>query len=250
MKIAEFTGTILGYPLGIATGTISFLRASRMFHPKGILATGTVKETAPDIIRLHPYVMIRFSSALWKYKVWPDVLGMTLRFSQNKQFDTEPKNEDQDLLFASFPHPWQTPIGPFLTHFRDFFRNTFYAVSPFNLNNRKVIFRITLVPGYEGTRSEIVRKNLKAKSVIKLWLKEGKSGWTSIADITLQEELHLDQEMLRFNPFLDGLGIKPLGLIHHLRIGAYHCSQSGRGFRYTFQEVLHHFYNRFIVHRF
>lgn len=249
MKTSELVGTLLGYPLGIMTGTISFLRASRMFHPRGILVRGTVQNMSPEIIELHPHVMVRFSSALWKNKVWPDVLGITLRFSQKKQFDFSPAKGDQDLLFASFPHPWQMPIGIFLTNFRNFFENDYFAVSPFNLNNRKVIFRITLTSHFEGTRSEIVERNIISHSGIKLWLKEGKSEWIHIAQITLQEELSLDQERLKFNPFLDGLGIRPIGFIHHLRIGAYRFGQGGRSLRYSFQEMLHHFYNRFIVHR-
>lgn len=249
MKTSELAGTILGYPLGILTGTLSFLRASRMFHPRGILVRGTVKSLAPEIIKLHPNVMVRFTSALWKNKVWPDVLGLTLRFSEEKQFGTTPIEGDQDLLLASFAHPWQTPIGPFLTNFRDFFQNKYYAVSPFHLKNQKVIFRITLAPVFDGKRSVIVEKNIMAHSGIKLWLKEGTSEWIPIADITLQEELHLNQELLRFNPFLDGLGIEPIGFVHHLRIGAYRFSQAGRGLRYSIQEMLHHLHDRFIVHR-
>lgn len=249
MKISEITGTILGYPLGIVTGTISFIRASRMFHPRGILVSGTVKNLNPEIIEFHPNVMVRFTSALWKNKVWPDVLGMTLRFSKEKEFRINPYEGDQDLLFASFAHPWQTPLGPLLTDFRDFFHNKFYAVSPFSLKNRKVIFRITLNPRFEGRRSEIVQKNIEAHAGIKLWMKEGKSEWKPIADITFREELHLNQEFLKFNPFLDGLGIEPIGFIHHLRIGAYNFSQAGRSLRYRFQEMLHHLHDSFIIHR-
>lgn len=251
MNVIEKIGWITGYPLGLITGSISFLRASRMFHPKGIIIKSQVENLRPDLIKFHPHVMVRFTSAMWKYKVWPDVLGLTCRFSSSDNFDYLPKPQDQDLLFVSFAHPWQTPVGPFLTKYWDFFKNTYYAVSPFQYKNDLWILKITLMnhTRNESNRSEIIRINVQKNKEITLWMKKGKEEWFEVSRISLKEELSLDQEKLYFNPFLNGLNICPRGFVHHLRIGAYRFSQRGRALRYSIQEILHHIHKHFIVHR-
>lgn len=251
MNFLEKSGCILGYPLGAVTGTISFLRASRMFHPKGIIALARVENLKPDLISFHPNVLVRFTSAMWKYKTWPDVLGITMRFSQEENFTERHKPLDQDLLCVSFPHPWQTPIGPFLTNFRNFFSNTYYAVSPFSYQEDLWIFRLTLEdkrPEY-ADRSQHIRENIQNGGVIWLWMKQGKEDWIRVSRITLLKEVFLDQEKLYFNPFQNGLNLHPRGFVHHLRIGSYRASQAGRSFRYAIQKIFHHVHNRLIIHR-
>ena len=252
MNFIEKCGFLAGYPLGLITGTVSFLRAARMFHPTGILALGEVEVMKKDFMRLHPYVMVRFTSAIWKYKNLPDVLGLTLRFSEQKNFTTRPLKNDQDLLFASFPHPWQTPIGPFLTNYKNFFANSYYAVSPFSVQGRTYIFKVTANNSAEerNKRDKIIRQHIQEEDTIYLWTKSGKEPWVEVARIKLKEELFLDQEDLFFNPFLNGLNICPTGFIHHLRIGAYRLSQLGRTLRHSLQKVLHHSNKGFIIHRF
>lgn len=240
MNFLERTGHITGHILGLTTGTISFLRAARMFHPRGTLVAGSVENLAPHFITFPPNVMVRFSSALWKNKIWPDVLGLTCRFSKEKNFSYSPANDDQDLLFASFKHPWQTPVGPFLTSHRDFFANSFFAVSPFNYQDGIYIFKITphRYKVIDKRRPQKLHENIKSHAVWRLWMKKGKECWKEVADITLEEELLLDQEKLKFNPFLNGLQIYPRGFIHYLRIGAYRMSQSGRSLRYRLRQSI------------
>lgn len=182
--------------------------------------------------------MIRFSSAMWKNKEWRDVLGVSIRFG-----------EIQDLLFASFNHPWQTPIGPFLTKYHDFFLNDYFAVSPFIVNGKKVYFKLQAEDFkiYDGSRNEKLRKNIGHSKLILMMGKEKE--WTQIAEVSLLEEIQIDQEQLRMNPFRAGLGIHPKGFIQHLRIGSYRFSQFGRGLRHLIKEMPYHVNNRRIVHR-
>jgi hypothetical protein len=221
MKISERCGLVAGYPLGIFAGTISFIRASRMFHPVGTVVDVHVKN-------IHPYsifkenAFMRFSSAWWKHKEWRDVLGVAIRFSG-----------EQDLLFASFKHPWQTPAGPFLTKYHNFFHNRYYAVSPFKFQNKKVIFRLSPSTFVEGgkNRMESLDINIKEKATFKLEMKEQKGPWQPIAEIKLLSKLEMNQKELKFNPFLNGLEIYPQGFIHYLRIGVYRLSQLSRSLR-------------------
>lgn len=234
-KIPDSLGFVCGFPLGVLTGTLSFIRNARMFHPCGIVVKCSVKEL--DEMYFPKDAILRFSSAWWKHKEWRDVLGVAIRFG-----------EVQDLLFASFKHPWQTPFGPFLTKYKDFFLNDYFAVSPFEFQGKKVYFKLMAEDFKDetGTRLQKLRDNIgRAKFILMMGhYKE----WHPIAEITLLEEIHLNQHELKFNPFLNGLGIYPKGFIQNLRIGSYRFSQLGRALRHKIKKVPHHVHNRRIVH--
>jgi len=235
-KLPDSLGFVCGFPLGILTGTISFIRNSRMFHPCGIIIKCRVKEL--DELYFPPDGIMRFSSAWWKHKEWRDVLGVAIRFG-----------EVQDLLFASFKHPWQTPIGPFLTRYHDFFLNDYFAVSPFEVKGQKVYFKLMAedFKDEKGSRSEKLRDNIGHAKFI-LMMGDYKE-WHPVAEISLLEEIHLNQHKLKFDPFLNGLGIYPKGFIQYLRVGSYSFSQFGRSIRHVIKKVPHHIYDRRIVHR-
>lgn len=234
-KLPDSLGFICGFPLGVLTGSISFIRNARMFHPNGILVKCKVKELGE--IYFPKDAMMRFSSAWWKHKEWRDVLGVAIRFS-----------DKQDLLFASFKHPWQTPFSPFLTKYHDFFWNDYYAVSPFEVHGKKVYFKLMAedFQNIEGSRDEKLRGNIgRAKLILMMG---DYQEWTPVAEISLLEEIQSNQEELKFNPFLNGLGIYPKGFIQYLRVGSYRLSQLGRSIRHSIKKVPHHVHDRHIIH--
>lgn len=222
MNISEKAGHILGYPLGIGVFIISFIRNSRMFHPSGLITSVSVINLDKDFLNFPEDAIARFSNAMWKDREWRDVLGIALRF-----------HDKQDLLFASFERPWQTPLGPFLTKYHDFFENNFYAVSPFTYKEKIIYFKLApyRFEKIQGDRTKRLQKNIKAHSVFRLYYRERHKDWKELADIKLDSEINLDQKKLKFNPFLVGLNIHPKGFIHHLRIGVYRLSQLGRSIR-------------------
>lgn len=231
MKAGEYLGLISGYALGLITGSISFLRDARIFHPSGRLVRCRLSY---ESIPLPPFAMLRFSSATWKRAELPDVLGVALRMSFFEKFSEEPQRDDQDLLFVSFPHPWQTPFGPVLTNHKDYLKNAYYTVCPFIYKGQKVTFRLR--PEVHGktdkqTRQKILSRHIENKAQLILEIKDKENDWKKMGSITLEEELFLDQGLLKFNPFLNGIGIVPVGFIQHLRIGSYRLSQLGRSFR-------------------
>lgn len=244
MKLSEEIGKALGLPLGLVTFTVSFLRNARTFHPSGVLAHCEVKTLEGSPVRFHPYALARFTGAIWKKNQFlPDVLGISLRFTRNPVSATEPQKSDQDLLFASFKWPIQTPIGPFITRFSKFYLNSFYAVSPFEIGNETGRFRLIIEEkATEGRRMENMLENIRKHATLHLWFED-----KAVADIILVEEKKLDQEALTFNPYRSGLRIHPRGFIHALRIFVYPMSQSGRRLRHRFQEVLHKTHNRGVI---
>jgi len=53
-------------------------------------------------------------------------------------------------------------------------------------------------------------------------------GWEPIAKITLTKESELDQETLRFDPYQNGSGIVPVGVVNTIRKRVYPASQAAR----------------------
>lgn len=246
MKLSEEIGKILGLPLGLITFSVSFLRNARTFHPSGVLAHCRVKTLEDSKISFHPFALARFTGAIWKKnQILPDVLGISLRFSKRPITTTDPLKDDQDLLFASFRLPIQTPLGPFITKYQKFYLNTFYAVSPFETQNGYGKFSMILKEKTsEGKRMDNMLLNIREHATLLL-----RFNGEEVAELILEEERHLDQEELKFNPYRNGLGIYPRGLVHALRIFVYPMSQSGRVLRHRFQKVLHEAHDRRIIKR-
>lgn len=228
LKIRESIGWVSGFALGVTTASVSFIRQSRMFHPRGILFEAAVFAANPSLLSqaLAGQAMIRLSSAWWKEKEWVDVLGIAIRF-QSKQ----------DLLFATIQYPWTLPFAPFATRFHDFLKNNYYAVSPFSTPEHGYV-KFKLVPlDAPPTDSALSRKENFQRAVQsqQAWyelqlldLELEDTEWVPLARIQVLRPLELDQEALTFSPFLNGLGIRPRGLVHYLRVGAYRMSQAVR----------------------
>jgi hypothetical protein len=229
-RIAELFGLVFGYIIGIFFAGGSILRNSRFFHPRGLLFCGELEALPDSPIPLPPHVLIRFSSGWWKYKEWPDVLGISLRLSESPVRNIVPLKNDRDFLFASFRHPWELPVAPFFTDHHDYLANSYYAISPFRLKSGEYVeFMIDPSRGNRttGTREEKLTGNvMSGKVILRLLMKtEKQESWKLIGRIRVRDESDMDQEALRFHPFLTGRDLRPAGFIQHLRYGTYRLSQ-------------------------
>lgn len=232
-KISELFGFLLGYPLGLIFAAGSILRNSRIFHPRGLLFCGEIETYPESPVKFPPHTLIRFSSAWWKFREWPDALGVAIRMSETKIHSASPSQGDIDLLFASFRKPWEIFFSPFMTDHTDYLANNYFAISPFRVNNQlKVDFMIDPSRGHRsgGSREEKLLGNvIGGKVVLRLLMKvRGQANWKMVARILIHDESQVDQEALRFFPFRSGTKLRPAGFLHHLRIGPYKMSQSVR----------------------
>lgn len=98
-------------------------------------------------------------------------------------------------------------------------------------------------------RNENLVENIGTDAFLRLWVKEKHKEWIEIADIRPKEINLLNQDELFFNPFRNGLHIRPSGFVHHLRYAVYPLSQFGRTLRHSLQEMLHQRDNRIIIER-
>jgi hypothetical protein len=189
--------------------------------------------------RLCGAALVRFSSAWWKRREWPDVLGCAIRFTESPEAET-PAPGDQDLLFATIRRPWTMPFAPLATRYRDFLANRYYAVSPFQAPGiGRVEWRLTPAAAARAgsSRAERLQHAVRASSAeLQLEFAPYRAPWNAFDEalfeplvrVRLVEALELDQARLRFRPFRSGRGIRPMGFIHWLRPLAYAASQSAR----------------------
>lgn len=229
----ETFGKISGYFLGIFFAAGSLFRHSRILHPRGLLFSGELENLPGSPVNFPAHVMIRFSSAWWKYQEWPDALGVAIRMSEKKISTPAPSPRDRDLLFATFRRPWEIFYCPLLTDHHDFQDNNYFSISPFELETGdRVEFMIDPARGHRssGTRTEKLISNVMGGGVmLRLMMRTyGSKTWKLIARITVRDELELDQEALRFHPFMTGKGVRPSGFLQHMRYGAYRMSQYAR----------------------
>lgn len=236
-SLAGALGRIGGQLLAPLTGGVSLLRHARMFHPSGHVFRAEVEAVdGPDErlrragARVSGPAIARLSSAWWKRRQWRDVLGIALRLTRESAPSVDPAPGDQDLLFATIRSPWTTPLAPLTTDVRDFLANDYYAVSPFEdpdlgrVRYRLVSPHVVLEGRREDRLAEAVRQGL---AVFRLEASDG-GEYRTFATVALRAPIDLDQAALRFSPFRDGRGMRPVGFVHNLRKGAYAASQRAR----------------------
>jgi hypothetical protein len=232
---SEKLGRAFGWMSAPAFAAIAALRHARVFHPVGDLLEGRLEASPVDEAdrpiaeALSGRLLVRFSGALWKRRTspLPDVLGCALRV----RGDGRP---DQDLLFATIRRPWTMGFSPFTTRIDDYLANHYFAVSPFTAGDRGGRFYLRLRPETQpregGTRRDRLAGALSEGPIeIALETSERPFGpWRKLATVRLERFAETVDPALRFDPFANGRGIEPRGLVHALRRGAYAASQAAR----------------------
>ena len=187
-NISELFGFILGYPLGLFFAAGSILRNSRFFHLRGLLFKGEIESYPESPLKFPRHVLIRFSSAWWKFREWPDALGVAIRMSEKEITNPEATPGDIDLLFASFQRPWQIIFSPLLTDHTDFLANKYFAISPFSVSRKmKVDFMIDPARGGRSgdTREEkLLGSVIGGRVILRLLMKvRGQENWKMLVRI-------------------------------------------------------------------
>jgi hypothetical protein len=235
-------GTVVGWAIAPVFGVVSLLRRARTFHPRGPIYHAVVArhpdapaDLGPLADRLAGLALVRWSGALWKRSErLPDVLGCAIRFRRSDRDTAAPRRGDQDLLFATIRRPWTMPSSPFTTKVGDYLANTFYAVSPFDVGERRrVYFRLrpVLPPRRNGGSRDrrLEWATQRGEAALDLGVGRGPFGpWSPLLRVSLVRRAHVDGEALRFDPYRDGRGVRPRGFVHALRRGVYRLSQRVR----------------------
>jgi hypothetical protein len=212
-----------------------------MFHAEGLTLSATAEPISSERFgdlgsRLGGRVLARCSPALSRHgRERLDVLGIALRFRRGPgdPLDEHPEPGDQDLLFATILSPFTMVFSLFTTDASDYLRNEYLAVSPFSVGSYRVKLRLrptnALHPIFE-TRDQRLRSAVRGKRAN--WCLDARRTltrpWEPIARISFDRFIDLDQNELRFDPFRNGAGIVPVGVVHAMRRAAYAASQRAR----------------------
>jgi hypothetical protein len=235
---AELLGRVIGVLLAPLVFLLALVRRARAFHPDGVVYRADVLSTAPataplaaTAARLAGPALVRLSAAITRGSETPDILGLAIRFGVAGE---------QDLLLGTFDGFGlrQLSAAKAETDAHDFLHNHYRSVSHYRLDG---VGRFTLhargdSAGGEGARLErlaqatAARKavfHLEARSV----LTDDERSAGPLVDIHLVGLASVPSASLRFSPFRDGLGVRPVGLLAGIRWAAYPPSQLARRLR-------------------
>ena len=231
---SQLCGFIAGVAAAPAVALGSRLRDARFFHPNGVLVRGeahTISGAAAEGAWLAGPVFARFSSAWWKTREWPDVLGCALRFSHGASLKPEAEADDQDLLLATVRHPLTTLLAPLTTHIDDFLGNHYFGVSPFRFAGLGRV-KLRLVPSrkaeHSGSRTERLLRALPIGLTLEARLDRFGARYQPLVAIELHEHMPVAMPQLHFDPFATGRGLVPVGFVHAMRLAVYEASRRGR----------------------
>ena len=249
-SVVEPLGTLLGLAMAPVTAAVAAARRARVFHPRGsvyvarVHAAGHEEPWSSLGERLSGSALVRFSGALFKAPIGPDVLGCAIRFTHNDVPDAPPREDDQDLLLATILRPWTMGVSPFTTRFTDYLRNRYNAVSPFEAPGAgRTEWRVVPVDSdaaseatgnsrderlLDAVRRGGVSLRLEATRYRSVPALVARRAFHEVARIDLLQKTDLGDDDLRFDPFRAGRGLEPRGFIHALRRGAYGGSQRAR----------------------
>ncbi len=205
------------------------VKGDRLLHARGttypaevtaLAASGAAGELAG---RLAGPALVRFSTALWRTRPWPDLLGCALRLGAGGP-------GEQDLLFSTARHVF-TLAGALFTTRRDFLDNDYYALAPFRAPGlRRVELRLVaahprvVARGRFGRLDQAVRKG---SALLRMDLSAGRWGaWEPMAEIQVGAPPAGEAlPTLRADPFRAGKGLEPVGFLNALRRAAYGASR-------------------------
>lgn len=238
----ERLGDLGGWLAAPWTFSGSWLRASRVFHPSGLVLRGHVVPAVTGgaalalAERMQGPVLLRFSGAWWKRHQWPDVLGLALRCTRDAS-SAQSHAGDQDLLFATIRHPLTTALAPLSTDVSDYLANDYFGVSPFDADGLgRVKLRVTPLSRvtHGSDRRSALLEALRA-GPLELLLETRPdrlaARYAPLVRIRIEGPATCDARELRFDPFVTGRGLQPVGFVHHVRRMAYAASRFGRALR-------------------
>jgi hypothetical protein len=240
MLARERIGAAIGRLLAPAIAAVSRFRRARTFHPRGVVIIGRSEPIIGGAFAnlgadLEGQVLARCSGALWKRRSERfDVLGIALRFRRSQRpFDARAQPGDRDVLFATIRSPLTMVVSPFTTNAHDFLQNQFFAVAPFAVHGHdRVELRLVAVdpPVMRGAREDKLRAAVAAGRCV--WHLEARKtltrAWHAVARITLEQEIDIDQEALRFDAFRTDDRLVPVGFVHAVRRAVYAAGQHNR----------------------
>jgi len=231
--------------------TSGVVRNSRTFHPDGRVFRGTLRSLQPadpslaraadglagsDVLMRIGMGLMKKGMPAWLVKLVPDAPSIASRFHS-----ASTSGETFDLLCtAGGDRLWKLVLN-LATGGRsnglnpnDYFANTYFAETPYFVDDRRLDVWLRLVPEKRDLeqvgREEGLTREVAAHATLRLEAQRAgdkRELFVPIAEIRFEEEIDIDQEALHFNP-VAGLGFEPHGYLTELRKKVYPASVHSR----------------------
>lgn len=222
-------------PVAKATASLfaglSAARGKRAFHPHGLVFEATftpyvqARATGVEILDggERP-ALVRCSRALGLPEPAPDILGFSIRFP-----DAYGPGRHQDLLCVT---SWDTPVAHHaLVPATGFFARPYSSLLAYRLPEGVRLFGIVPVGSGPpiGPRLEQIAEAARAGTAgFEVATASVMGRFSGVGTIRLGDQVPpAEGELLRFNPWNCGGGMKPTGPLMGLRDAAYRGSQRG-----------------------
>ena len=210
---------------------LSAARGKRAFHPHGLVfeaAFTPYVQAGPTGVELldggERRALVRCSRALGLPEPAPDILGFAIRFP-----DAYGPARHQDLLCVT---SWDTPVAHHaLVPATGFFARPYSTLLAYRLPEGVRLFGIVPVgsgPPIGPRLEQIAEAARQGTASFEVALSPLMGRFSGVGTIRLGDQLPPSEgELLRFNPWNCGGGIKPTGPLMGLRDAAYSGSQRG-----------------------
>ena len=221
-------GMFARFAVGAPFALLSAARRARVFHPVGVAfeAVLTIDKAAPPIGTLERgdhRAIVRLSRGVGLPEPMPDILGIAVKLP-----DVDGYGGDQDFLLVTSGHP------PVLRHLllpaRRFTGQTYSSVLLFRVGTERVLFGLEMVDVDRSLSLDELRATDDASDVsFILTMAPPAAPWAGIGELRLGARIpDKAAEDLRFDPWNDAAGIRPVGALNAWRSAAYPLSQRGR----------------------
>lgn len=210
---------------------LSAARGKRAFHPHGLV----FESTFVPYVQEHPTgvelldggerrCLVRCSRALGLPEPAPDILGFSVRFP-----DAYGPGRHQDLLMVT---SWDAPLAHHaLVTSTGFFERPYSTLLAYRLPEGVRLFGVVPIGGGSplGPRlDEIAEAASEGSAAFELAKCPLMGRFSGVGTIRLGAQLPPSEgELLRFNPWNSGGGLRPTGPLMGLRDAAYRGSQRG-----------------------
>ena len=232
---------VVGAPAAVAFGALAAVRRARALHPVGVALDAVLLLDGPGAGRVPELGapgarregVVRLSRGGGLPEGWPDVHGVAL-----KLFARRPGGRDQDLLFSS---SGRSVVGRrLLSPARSFDGVWATSLTTFEVGGERVVWA-ALVPAAGPAEAhapdgaarpltvEWLRAHPEDAPAIDVSVAAPRGAWERVGTVTLGSPVAPGAEAdLAFDPWHDGDGVAPVGLLNTLRDAAYRASRTAR----------------------
>lgn len=215
-------------------GVLSYLRGKRIFHPQGVVLSGTLvldrhEELPPGPLTgpaRHEGVVARVSRGAGLPPPTPDLFGLAVKIPRAHR-----DGKDQDLVLATSGRA--AVARNLLVPALRLSGQLFSSVLPYRADGRLVLFGARATTPGLGASLEDVRRAAENDEVrFELLVARLVGPWRRIGELRLTDPVpDAAARRIRFNPWNTGAGVRPYGPLNRLRSAAYRASQVGRSLR-------------------